>query len=345
MISANLVNLIYLVAAVLFILGIKGLTKPATAVRGNMLSALGMLLAVIVTLLDSSIVDFTFIIAGVVAGGLIGAVMALRIQMTAMPQMVALLNGFGGGASLTIALAEYFSRLGVDVQSLADLLVPVALDSNTFGAGEEGTVAVISIGLTALIGAVTLTGSLVAFAKLQELVKRSFALLGGPLGNGLLLIAAVGALVSVIINPGNASAVMALVGIALLLGLFLVMPIGGADMPVVIALLNSYSGIAAALAGFILGNTVLIVAGSLVGTSGLILTRIMCVAMNRSLTNVLFGKMAEGGETVDADEIYAGKVTSAQPDEVAMMLEMAKRVVIVPGYGMAMAQAQHAVRE
>jgi len=343
--SANLVNLVYLIAAILFILGIKGLTKPATAVRGNMLSALGMLIAVIVTLLDSSIVSFTYILAGVVVGGVIGAVMALRIQMTAMPQMVALLNGFGGGASLSIALAEYFSVLGIDAQTFSDLLVPVALDSSAFGAAGEGTVALVSIGLTALIGAVTLTGSLVAFAKLQELLKKSFALLGGPLGNGLLLVAALIAMGYVIVSPGNAAAVIAMVVIALLLGLFLVMPIGGADMPVVIALLNSYSGIAAALAGFILGNTVLIVAGSLVGTSGLILTRIMCVAMNRSLVNVLFGKMAEGGETVDADEIYAGKVTSAQPDEVAMMVEMAQRVVIVPGYGMAMAQAQHAVRE
>ncbi len=343
--SANIVNLVYLIAAVLFILGIKGLTKPATAVRGNMLSALGMLIAVVVTLLDSSIVNLTYIIAGVVVGGIVGAVMALRIRMTSMPQMVALLNGFGGGASLTIALAEYFSVLGIDAQGFTDLLVPVALDSSAFGAGEVGTVAVISIGLTALIGALTLTGSLVAFAKLQELLKKSFALLGGPLGNGLLLVVALMALVSLVSNPGNAVTIMALVAVALLLGLFLVLPIGGADMPVVIALLNSYSGIAAALAGFILGNTVLIVAGSLVGTSGLILTRIMCVAMNRSLINVLFGKMAEGGDTVDADEIYAGKVTSAQPDEVAMMLEMAKRVVIVPGYGMAMAQAQHAVRE
>jgi len=343
--NANLVNLVYLLAGVLFILGIKGLTKPATAVRGNMLSALGMLIAVVVTLLDGNIIDYTYIIAGVLTGGIVGAVMALRIQMTSMPQMVALLNGFGGGASLTIALAEYFSVLGVDAQSLSELLVPVTLDSSAFGVGDAGVVALVSIGLTALIGAVTLTGSLVAFAKLQELVKKSFALLGGPLGNGILLVAALIALGYVIADPGNAAAVIALVAIALLLGLFLVMPIGGADMPVVIALLNSYSGIAAALAGFILGNTVLIVAGSLVGTSGLILTKIMCVAMNRSLVNVLFGKMAEGGETVDADEIYAGKVTSAQPDEVAMMLEMAKRVVIVPGYGMAMAQAQHAVRE
>ena len=176
-------------------------------------------------------------------------------------------------------------------------------------------------------------------------MKKSYGLPGGPLGNGVLLAAALVSLFLLIDNPGNSGLMLMVLGLGLLLGLFLVMPIGGADMPVVIALLNSYSGIAAALAGFILGNTVLIVAGSLVGTSGLILTQIMCVAMNRSLANVLFGKMAASGEAVDADEIYAGKVTSAQPDEVALMLETASRVVIVPGFGMAMAQAQHAVRE
>jgi NAD(P) transhydrogenase subunit beta len=165
------------------------------------------------------------------------------------------------------------------------------------------------------------------------------------MGNSVLLAAALVSIFVLIDNPGNSGIMLMVLGLGLLLGLFLVMPIGGADMPVVIALLNSYSGIAAALAGFILGNIVLIVAGSLVGTSGLILTQIMCVAMNRSLANVLFGKMAAGGEAVDADEIYAGKVTSAQPDEVALMLETASRVVIVPGFGMAMAQAQHAVRE
>jgi NAD(P) transhydrogenase subunit beta len=343
--NPNIVNFVYLIAGILFILGIKGLTKPKTAVRGNMLSALGMLLAVVVTLLNTNTVDFSYIVAGVVVGGIVGTTMALRIQMTSMPQMVALLNGFGGGASLTIALAEYFSVIGVAPSSLGDLLAPVALNSGAFGVGFEGTIAVLAIGLTILIGAVTLTGSLVAFSKLQELMKKSYGLPGGPIGNGLFLLAALAAVVCVVINPGNIAALMAIVVLALLLGLFLVMPIGGADMPVVIALLNSYSGIAAALAGFILGNTVLIVAGSLVGTSGLILTQIMCVAMNRSLANVLFGKMAAGGEKIDADEIYAGKVTSAQPEEVAMMLEVAQRVVIVPGYGMAMAQAQHAVRE
>ena len=343
--NPNIVNFVYLIAGILFILGIKGLTKPKTAVRGNMLSALGMLLAVVVTLLNINTVDYSYIVAGVVLGGIVGSIMALRIQMTSMPQMVALLNGFGGGASLTIALAEYFTVLGVAPQSFADLFTSLAVDSSAFGVGVEGTIALAAIGLTVLIGAVTLTGSLVAFSKLQELMKKSYGLPGGPIGNGLFLVAALAALVCMVINPGNLVAMVTIVALALLLGLFLVMPIGGADMPVVIALLNSYSGIAAALAGFVLGNTVLIIAGSLVGTSGLILTQIMCVAMNRSLANVLFGKMAAGGEKIDADEIYAGKVTSAKPEEVAMMLEVAKRVVIVPGYGMAMAQAQHAVRE
>ncbi|MDG0970509.1 MAG: NAD(P)(+) transhydrogenase (Re/Si-specific) subunit beta [Porticoccaceae bacterium] len=343
--SPNLVSFVYLIAAILFILGIKGLTKPKTAVRGNLLSAVGMLLAVTVTLLTVNNVDFRYVIAGVAVGALVGGMMALKVQMTSMPQMVALLNGFGGGASLTIALAEFVTRVGMAPTSLSEIGQPLVIPVNAFGDGLVGTIAIVSIGLTVLIGAVTLTGSLVAFAKLQELMKKAYGLPGGPLANGLLLFGAVVSLVILVNNPGNLAAMLAILGLALLLGLFLVMPIGGADMPVVIALLNSYSGIAAALAGFILGNTVLIVAGSLVGTSGLILTQIMCVAMNRSLSNVLFGKMAAGGEEIDADEIYDGKVTSAQPDEIALMLETAKRVVIIPGFGMAMAQAQHAVRE
>ena len=333
------VNLVYLAAAVLFILGIKGLSKPKTAVRGNMLSATGMLIAVVITLLDSSIVSFEYIIAGVIAGAIIGALMALKVQMTSIPQMVALLNGFGGGASLAIALAEYYAKADTSGAVIA------MAGANPFGSGAVGIIAVISIALTVLIGSVTLTGSLVAFSKLQELMKKDYGLPGGPIGNGLLLLISLGAVVNLCLEPTNTTNIVIIICAALLLGLFLVMPIGGADMPVVIALLNSYSGIAAALAGFILGNTVLIVAGSLVGTSGLILTKIMCVAMNRSLANVLFGKMAEGGETVSADEVYGGKVKSAGAEEVAMMLETAQRVVIVPGFGMAMAQAQHAVRE
>ncbi len=343
--DAHLVNLVYLLAGILFILGIKGLTKPKTAVRGNLLSAVGMLLAVLVTLLDNSIVNFSYILAGVGIGAILGSVIALRIQMTSMPEMVALLNGFGGGASLSIALAEYFARLNLEIASFADLVATISVDISAFGDGVEGYVAVLSIGLTVLIGALTLTGSIVAFTKLSEIMKNDYSLPGGPIGNVIMLTGSLIAVFMLTLEPGNTLALIALICLALVMGVFLVAPIGGADMPVVIALLNSYSGIAAALAGFILGNTVLIVAGSLVGTSGLILTNIMCVAMNRSLANVLFGKMAEGGESIDADEIYAGKVTSAQADEVAMILETAGRVVIVPGYGMAMAQAQHAVRE
>ena len=337
--NATTVNLVYLAAAILFILGIKGLGKPKTAVRGNLMSAVGMLLAVVITLLDNSIVNFEYIIAGAVLGTLIGGVMAIKVQMTAMPQMVAMLNGFGGGASLAIALAEYYAKVG-EASALTE-----TLGASPFGTGAIGVIAVLSISLTILIGAVTLTGSFVAFAKLQEWMKKDYGLPGGPIGNGALLLIGLGAIIALCLTPTNATLIIVIVIAALLLGLFLVMPIGGADMPVVIALLNSYSGIAAALAGFILGNTVLIVAGSLVGTSGLILTKIMCVAMNRSLANVLFGKMAAGGESISADEVYGGKVKSAQPEEAAMMLETAKRVVIVPGFGMAMAQAQHAVRE
>ena len=337
--NITVVNLIYLAAAVLFILGIKGLGKPKTAVRGNLMSAAGMFIAVVVTLFDRHIVSYEYIIAGVVLGSLIGAVMAIKVQMTSMPQMVAILNGFGGGSSLAIALAEYYAKTHVPAG------VATELAAAPFGGGIMGLIAVLAISLTILIGAVTLTGSFVAFAKLQELMKKDYGLPGGPIGNGLLLLVGLVAVGALCLEPTNATLIIVIVVAALLLGLFLVLPIGGADMPVVIALLNSYSGIAGAFAGFILGNSVLIVAGSLVGTSGLILTKIMCVAMNRSLANVLFGKMAGGGVTVSADEVYGGKVKSAQPDEVAMMLETAKRVVIVPGFGMAMAQAQHAVRE
>ncbi len=324
------VELIYLIAAVLFIVGIKAMTRPKTAVQGNLLSAVGMLLAVVVTLLDRGIVRYEYIAAGVVAGTLAGAVLALRVRMTAMPQMVALLNGFGGGASLALAIASQI----------------MTLDGTGYAAGGAGMIAVLFVMATILVGAVTLTGSLVAFAKLQELIS------GQPIGfagmkflNAALFATALGATALLCLNPGNDALFWALVAITLLLGITLVLPIGGADMPVVIALLNSYSGIAAATSGFILENTVLIVSGSLVGASGIILTQIMCRAMNRSLTNVLFGVMAPGGAMIDADAIYAGKVKSAQAEEIAMILETARRVVIVPGFGMAMSQAQHAVRE
>lgn len=321
------IYLAYLVAASLFILGIKGLTRPRSAVRGNQLSALGMFIAVIITLFDQHILTYQWILSGVIIGGAIGAYMAKKIQVTSMPQMVALLNGFGGGASLFIALASFLAIYNNPSHSL---------DSITS----------VSISITILIGAVTLSGSFIAFGKLQELISGNpIKVPGNSIINLALLVAAIALGLFSWLNPADVNLIYWLAGVSLLLGIFLVVPIGGADMPVVIALLNSYSGIAAATTGFITGNTVLIVSGALVGASGIILTNIMCKAMNRSLFNVLFGVMAEGGEAIDADEVYAGKITSSSPEEVAMMLETAERVVIIPGYGLAMAQAQHAVRE
>lgn len=320
--SPTFINLAYLVAAVLFILGLKGLTHPRTAVRGNFLGALGMLLAIVVTLFDHEVIGYGLIITGLAIGTIIGTVLAVRIQMTAMPQMVALLNGFGGGASVFVAGAYL-------VATHEGLTMPILASTAASG----------------LIGAVTFSGSLVAFAKLQGLkFVKDVRFPGQQLATVLLAIACVGQAYLLTVRPDSAVVWYWLMSILSLgLGILLVVSIGGADMPVVIALLNSYSGLAAAATGFVLSNTVLIIAGSLVGASGLILTRIMCVAMNRSLVNVLFGKLQPAaGEGPSADEVYANvKTTSAE--EVAMLLDVARRVVIVPGYGMAVAQAQHAV--
>ncbi|NPU98213.1 MAG: NAD(P)(+) transhydrogenase (Re/Si-specific) subunit beta [Candidatus Omnitrophica bacterium] len=321
-----LINLVYLLASVLFIFGLKGLSHPRTAVRGNLTGAAGMLLAIVVTLLHQQIVGYGVIIAGILVGGIIGAWMSFAIRMTAMPQMVALLNGFGGGASVVVAGAELHKVL---VESAA-LTTDVAIATAASG----------------IIGAVTFWGSLVAYAKLEELMAGKAVLFPGQqvinalLGVGALLLA-----VLLVMNPGAAYLYWLLVLTASVLGVLLVIPIGGADMPVVISLLNSYSGLAAAATGFVLYNNVLIIAGSLVGASGIILTRIMCKAMNRSLTHVLFGVLGPTSETATADEIYAGKVKAATPDEVALLFDTARRAVIVPGYGMAVAQAQHAVRD
>ncbi len=324
-------NLAYLVSAILFILGIKGLTKPKTAVRGNLTSAVGMLLAVVVTLWHQQVVSYGMIAGGMLLGGAIGFVMATRIQMTNMPQLVAVLNGFGGGASLGVAAATYLATIG----------------AGGFAADGVNTVMVMIIALTVIIGSVTLTGSFIAFAKLQEIIPgRPMGFPGMTAFNAILVASALVLTVALGLDTGNVTYFWLALVLAAVLGVSLVMPIGGADMPVVISLLNSYSGIAASMAGFVTGNTVLIVSGSLVGASGLILTRIMCVAMNRSLANVLFGRMgAEGGSDIDADEVYEGKITSASPEEVAMLLEVAKKVIVVPGFGMALSQAQHAVRE
>ncbi len=328
--SPAIVNIAYLVAASLFIFGLKGLTHPRTAVRGNMLGALGMLLAIVVTLLDKSIVGYGVIFAGIVIGGGIGAVLAVRIQMTAMPQLVAIYNGFGGAASVLVAGAALFEIM------VAGDASPIPLDAQfsiaTFASG--------------LIGAVTFSGSLVAFGKLQGLTNEgSVRYPGDQIVKIALAIVLVIFGVLMVQYAGSSAPYWLMVLVALVIGVLVVIPIGGADMPVVVALLNSFSGLAAAATGFILYNTVLIVAGTLVGASGLILTMIMCKAMNRSLLNVIFGTFTVVDDGPSADEVYAGKVKSTSPEEVAMLLSGAKRVVVVPGYGMAVAQAQHAVRE
>jgi NAD(P) transhydrogenase subunit beta len=328
--SQGIVNIVYLIAAALFIFGLKGLSHPRTAVRGNMLGALGMLLAILITLLDKNIVGYGVILAGIVVGGGIGAVLAVRIQMTAMPQLVALFNGFGGAASVLVAGAALIEVIGLGDAS------PIPLDAQfsiaTFASG--------------LIGAVTFSGSVIAFGKLQGLTNEGSVRY--PMDQAVKIILAVILLIfgyMMVQFTGTSIPYWLMVVVALLVGVLVVIPIGGADMPVVVALLNSFSGLAAAATGFVLYNTVLIVAGTLVGASGIILTMIMCKAMNRSLVNVIFGTftVVEGGPS--ADEVYAGKVKSTSPEEVAMLLEGAKKVVVVPGYGMAVAQAQHAVRE
>jgi len=323
-----LTNLAYLVASALFILGLKGLSHPRTAVRGNLMGAVGMLIAVVVTLLDRNIASFEVILAGVVVGSAAGAILAVKIQMTDMPQLVALFNGFGGGASVLVAGA--------------------ALVESQLAAEAAGYDMIIATVLSGLIGGVTFWGSLVAFAKLQGLVSGNPVLFPGQhVLNLVLVVAAVGAGVMVVLDPANMQFYWGLVAVASVLGVLSTIPIGGADMPVVISLLNSYSGLAAASTGFVLSNNMLIIAGSLVGASGFILTAIMCKAMNRSLANVLFGgvgAVAPGGGP-SADSVYAGKIKSSSAEEIAMVLENARRVVVAPGYGLAVSQAQHNVRQ
>jgi len=320
--TPDVISIGYLVAAVLFILGLKALGRPRTAPRGNLLGATGMLLAILVTLLDQSIISYGVLVAGLALGGLIGAALALRVQMTSMPELVALFNGFGGGASVLVASASFIEAVDL---------------------GRADNQLAVAAALTALIGAVTFTGSLVAFAKLQESLKWS-GFGGIQIFNAAGMTAGVVLVVLVTAQPGEWAWLWALVAVGLVVGATATLPIGGADMPVIIALLNSFSGLAASATGFVLDNSLLIIAGSLVGASGLILTRIMCVAMNRSILDVVFSA-APVAVVGDGDEIYEGKIASTSAEEVAMLLETASRVAIVPGYGMAVAQAQHAVRD
>ncbi|BAZ86490.1 NAD(P)(+) transhydrogenase (Re/Si-specific) subunit beta [Dolichospermum compactum] len=322
------IQLTYLVAASLFILGLKKLGSPASARNGNLVAAVGMLLAIVATMLDQHVLNYEMILVGLAIGSVIGTVIAYKVQMTEMPQMVGLLNGLGGASSALIAVAEFWRLL--------DSSQPIPLDVN------------ISMLLDVLIGGVTLTGSFLAFAKLQGLIS------GTPITfplqqpfNILLLGSYLAGSAYLIRTPDSLPVFLAVVAVSLVLGVMFVLPIGGGDMPVVISLLNSLSGVAAAAAGFVVMNNMLIIAGALVGASGLILTEIMCKAMNRSLFSVLFS--AFGSVSTSSGGAAAGAsdqpVRSIDAEEGAMMLGYARSVVIVPGYGMAVAQAQHSVRE
>ena len=313
----------YIVASIFFIIGIKMLGRPEHARRGNQLSALGMLIAVVSALFECCL-SFSLVIGGMVVGGLIGVIAARNVKMTSMPQMVAILNGFGGLASLLVGWENYHS-------------LP---ESNLFIS--------IAIFLAVLIGGVAFSGSLIAYGKLSEkLPGKPIFFYGQQIVNGTLIAAILlcGAIFAY--NPAASFSYVifiVIISLTLILGVLGVIPIGGADMPVVIALLNSYSGLAASAAGFIILNNVLIVAGALVGASGLILTGIMCKAMNRSLANVLFGGLHAAVSRADADQVQ-GQPHPISPEDAYYILEAAQSVVFVPGYGMAVAQAQHVVRE
>ena len=316
-----LIELSYFVASILFVLGLKGLSHPETARRGMFMAEFGMLLAVIGTLLHRDIVSYEWIIVGLLAGSTIGVAMGLWVPMTAMPQRTALSHAFGGLAAALVGVSEFLRH------------------------GERlGTFKVTALGFEVLLGGITFTGSLIAFAKLQELVKGTpITYKGQNVLNFLLFTSAIVIFVALVLSPAHTILFYAMCALALLFGVLLVLPIGAADMPVVIALLNSYAGLASAATGFALGNNVLIIAGTLDGGSGFILSILMCKAMNRSITNVLFGAFGSATATVEAGE--EGVMREVSLDDVATQLAYARQVVFVPGYGMATAQAQNAVRE
>ena len=328
----------YLLSAALFIFGLKKLGHPRTAPFGNQLGAMGMLVAVITTIVQmqftgEGVVDWTLIAGGLVLGSLIGYWMAVKVEMTGMPELVALFNGFGGAASALVALSE----------------IQKYIITGDTPVGLELTVTMVAAGLSALVGWMTLTGSLLAMYKLKGGIEVFGKWIRTPTWGPVwlnpvkvvLLLSVLVMIVMSIEEPTNETYLWGIIGISCLLGIVLVLPIGGADMPVVVSLLNSLSGIAAAFTGFIIGNSVLIIAGSLVGASGLILTFIMCKAMNRTLLDVLFKSFGGDGEKQDLTRTKVG----SDADEVAMMLDGAQKVIIVPGYGMAVSQCQHAVKE
>ncbi len=318
-------ELAYLVSAFLFVMGLKQLSSPATARKGNLMASIAMLIAIVVTLIEHDVMNWRWIALGIILGSLIGAVAARTVKMTAMPEMVGIFNGFGGGASALVAVAEFFR-----LQSAG--MLPMG----------EGATIMVSV----LIGGVTFSGSFIAFGKLTGWIS------GNPVTfplfktvNATLTLGLIGMAIYMVVQDPSMTIFLVFIGVALLLGVLLVNPIGGADMPVVISLLNSYSGLAASAAGFVLGNMILIIAGALVGASGLILTMIMCRAMNRSLGNVMFAAFGTEGASAASIGVGDKPVRSVDAEQAAVVMAYAQSVVIVPGYGLAVAQAQHDLKK
>jgi len=319
-------NIFYLLSSVLFIFGIKRLSHPRTARSGNLIASMGMLIAIITTLVVSDSLSYELIGIGIIIGAIIGAFFAMRVEMTQMPQMVAIFNGFGGIASALVAAAEFVNP------------------SESFPYGEIFTYSTISLSL--FIGTLTFTGSFIAFGKLQGFVSgKPIVFPGQQLLNGLIASSIIGLAVYIVLFPNDLNYFYLLIALSAIIGITLTIPIGGADMPVVISLLNSYSGIAAASTGFVLDNNALIISGALVGASGLILTNIMCKGMNRSLTNVIFGAVGLEQNTGSDGEEKEINIKSYSTEEAAIIFDTAEKIIVVPGYGLAVAQAQHAVRE
>ncbi len=325
--AAMIIDVAYILAAVLFIFGLKMLGKATTAPRGNLVSAIGMLVAVVAALMDHHVVSYQVIAAGFVIGTIVGALAAQRVKMTAMPEMVALFNGFGGIASLLVGWAEYHHNFRLDPEKMT-------------------TFTMVATYLAVIIGGITFTGSLIAYAKLAEkMTGKPIMFKAQKPVNALLLLASIAVLVIGSMAPESSYPLfVAAIVISMILGVLAVIPIGGADMPVVISLLNSYSGLAACAAGFVILNNVLVVAGCLVGASGIILTQIMCKAMNRSLSNVLFSGFGAGAKAASGAAVQ-GEAKPVSAEDAYYILEAARSVIVVPGYGMAVAQAQHVVRE
>lgn len=320
-----LIEFSYLIASILFIYGLKGLSHPRTARRGMNSAALGMLVAIVGTLLHQEIISYEWIIIGMIVGGLIGAAMSIWMPMTAMPQRTALSHAFGALAASLVGISEYYRHVVHDGETLSSFTMT-------------------ALGFEVLFGSLTVTGSLLAFAKLQEMMRGTpITYKGQNVINVALFILAAAIFIYLIFDPSQSLLFFVMVVLSFLFGILLVLPIGSADMPVVMALMNSYAGLAAAATGFAIGNNVLVIAGTLDGFSGFILSILMCRAMNRSITNVLFG--AFGSAATATETIIEGTMREISADDVAVQLAYARQVVFVPGYGMATAQAQHAVRE